>query len=71
MHLAAPRSDEGGGAGLVATIYMMSIVLVFAIWALGVAVQCQERSGLLVALSRYLPWTAMMVELHEMIMEEW
>ncbi|XP_038970729.1 uncharacterized protein LOC103712432 [Phoenix dactylifera] len=70
-HLAAPRGGEGGGAGLAAAVYTMSAVLVFAMWALGAAVPCQERGGLPVTPPRHLPWAAAMVGLQERIAEEW
>ncbi|XP_008801782.2 uncharacterized protein LOC103715802 [Phoenix dactylifera] len=70
-HLAAPRGGDGGAGELAAAVYTMSAVLVFAMWALGAALPCQERGGPPVAPPRQLPWAAAMVALQERIAEEW
>ncbi|KAG1359285.1 putative UPF0496 protein 4 [Cocos nucifera] len=70
-HLAAPRGSEGGAGELAAAVYTMSAVLVFAMWAMGAALPCQERGGPPVAPPKHLPWAASMVALQERIAEEW
>ncbi|XP_074591847.1 protein ROH1A-like [Curcuma longa] len=74
-HLAAPRGDEAGGAGVALAVYAMSSLLAFTMWALAAAVPSQDRSS--TALSspvsprQHLPWAGAMIELQERITGEW
>lgn len=52
-------------------VYTMSAVLVFAMWALGAVLPCQERGGPPVVPPRHLPWAATMVALQESFAEDW
>ncbi|KAL7111751.1 hypothetical protein ACP275_05G109300 [Erythranthe tilingii] len=70
-NLAAPRGAES--TGLAMPIYIMSIVLVFVMWALVAGVPCQERNGLATHLPvpKQLGWAQPMGGLLEKMGEEW
>ncbi|GAA0159444.1 hypothetical protein Leryth_001667 [Lithospermum erythrorhizon] len=70
-NLVAPRGGEQTGLAL--PVYIMSNVLVFAMWALVAGIPCQERAGLSTHLNvpRQLDWAKPMMSLHEKISEEW
>ncbi|KAL9167562.1 hypothetical protein ABFS82_05G106300 [Erythranthe guttata] len=70
-NLAAPRGAES--TGLAMPIYIMSIILVFVMWALVAGVPCQERNGLATHLPvpKQLGWAQPMGGLLEKMGEEW
>lgn len=71
-NLSAPKSNEIAATnGLALTVYTMSSVLLFAMWALVAAIPCQDR-GLQAHFNipRQFIWAVPIVSLHERIMEE-
>ncbi|CAK8532833.1 unnamed protein product [Lathyrus sativus] len=57
--------------GLALTIYTMSSILLFTMWALVAAIPCQDRGlHLNFSIPRQLSWAAPMTLLHERILEE-
>uniref|UniRef100_A0A7N0VF71 Protein BYPASS-related n=1 Tax=Kalanchoe fedtschenkoi TaxID=63787 RepID=A0A7N0VF71_KALFE len=70
-NLAAPRGNEA--SGLAVPVYIMSSVIVFAMWALVAAIPCHERSGLSThfPVPRQLSWAQSMIGLQERIAEDW
>ncbi|KAJ8764906.1 hypothetical protein K2173_010371 [Erythroxylum novogranatense] len=70
-NLVAPRGAES--TGLASPVYVMSVVMVFVMWALVAAIPCQERSGLSThfQIPRQLTWAQSMIGLLEKIGEEW
>ncbi|KDP23432.1 hypothetical protein JCGZ_23265 [Jatropha curcas] len=70
-NLVPPRGAEP--TGLASTIYVMSSIMVFVMWALVAAVPCQERSGLAtnIQIPRQLGWAQSIIGLQEKIGEEW
>ncbi|PAN17955.1 hypothetical protein PAHAL_3G167800 [Panicum hallii] len=77
-HLAPPPplpSQVGAGCGLGLTLYTMSSVLVFAMWALVAAVPCQDRASAAinppVAPPKQAQWAQAMAALQDRIADEW
>ncbi|OAY74030.1 hypothetical protein ACMD2_10863 [Ananas comosus] len=71
-NLAAPRSHEiVATGGLAVSVYTMSSVLLFVMWALVAAIPCQDR-GLQTHFSipRSFVWAPPILSLHERILEE-
>ncbi|CAM8890059.1 unnamed protein product [Rhodiola kirilowii] len=70
-NLVAPRGNESNG--LAVPVYIMSSVIVFAMWALVAAIPCQERTGLATnfPVPKQLSWAHSMVGLQERIAEDW
>lgn len=70
-NLVAPRGNESNS--LAVPVYIMSSVIVFAMWALVAAIPCQERTGLAThfPVPKQLNWAHSMVGLQERIAEDW
>ncbi|EOY24842.1 Protein ROH1-like - like 2 [Theobroma cacao] len=70
-NLVAPRGGEA--SGLASPVYIMSVVMVFVMWALVAAIPCQERSGLAThfPVPKQLSWAHSMIGLQEKIGDEW
>ncbi|GAB4857427.1 hypothetical protein Ancab_015336 [Ancistrocladus abbreviatus] len=70
-NLYPPRGGES--TGLAMTVYIMSVVLAFVMWALVAAIPCQERAGLgtHIPVPKQLGWAQGMCGLQEKIAEEW
>ncbi|KAK8484892.1 hypothetical protein V6N13_046231 [Hibiscus sabdariffa] len=71
-NLVPPRGAEA--SGLASPVYIMSVILVFVMWALVAAIPCQERNGLLAThfpIPKQLNWDQSIIALHEKIGEEW
>lgn len=70
-NLVAPRGGET--TGLVLPVYIMSTILVFAMWALVAALPCQERNGLAThfPVPKQLTWAQSIIWMQEKIGEEW
>ncbi|XP_022733052.1 uncharacterized protein LOC111287093 [Durio zibethinus] len=70
-NLAAPRGAEA--SGLASPVYIMSVIMVFVMWALVAAIPCQERSGLAThfPVPKQLSWAHSMIGLQEKIGDEW
>ncbi|GAB4834455.1 hypothetical protein Ancab_032711 [Ancistrocladus abbreviatus] len=66
-----PRGGES--TGLAMTVYIMSVVLAFVMWALVAAIPCQERAGLgtHIPVPKQLGWAQSMYGLQEKIAEDW
>ncbi|XP_022773272.1 uncharacterized protein LOC111315643 [Durio zibethinus] len=70
-NLVVPRGAEA--SGLVCPVYIMSVVMVFVMWALVAAIPCQERTGLAThfPVPKQLSWAHSMIGLQEKIGDEW
>ncbi|XP_031249599.1 uncharacterized protein LOC116107476 [Pistacia vera] len=70
-NLVAPRGGES--SSLASTVYVMSTVMLFVMWAIVAAIPCQERGGLAThfPVPKQLAWAQSMIVLHEKIGEEW
>ncbi|XP_022736951.1 uncharacterized protein LOC111289861 [Durio zibethinus] len=70
-NLVAPRGAEA--SGLASPVYIMSVIMVFVMWALVAAIPCQERSGLAThfPVPKQLSWAHSMIGLQEKIGDEW
>ncbi|XWS48885.1 hypothetical protein CRYUN_Cryun13aG0115000 [Craigia yunnanensis] len=70
-NLVAPRGAEA--SGLASPVYIMSVIMVFVMWALVAAIPCQERNGLAThfPVPKQLSWAHSMIGLQEKIGDEW
>ncbi|GMH09374.1 hypothetical protein Nepgr_011215 [Nepenthes gracilis] len=70
-NLYAPRGGES--TGLAMTVYTMSVVLAFVMWALVSAIPCQDRNGLPahISLPKQSGWAKIMCGLQEKFAEDW
>ncbi|XVE57950.1 hypothetical protein DITRI_Ditri04bG0130600 [Diplodiscus trichospermus] len=70
-NLVAPRGAEA--TGLASPVYIMSVIMVFVMWALAAAIPCQERTGLAThfPVPKQLNWAHSMIGLQEKIGDEW
>ncbi|XVF51422.1 hypothetical protein PTKIN_Ptkin04bG0184100 [Pterospermum kingtungense] len=70
-NLVAPRGAEA--SGLASPVYIMSVIMVFVMWALVAAIPCQERTGLAThfPVPKQLSWAHSVIGLQEKIGEDW
>ncbi|KAK7270952.1 hypothetical protein RJT34_26497 [Clitoria ternatea] len=71
-NLCPPKANDVVATnGLALSIYIMSYILVFVMWALVAAIPCQDRGlHLHFSVPRQFSWAAPVVLLHERILEE-
>lgn len=71
-NLATPRGHEVvATGGLAVTVFTMSSVLLFVMWALVAAIPCQDRGlGVHFSIPRSYPWATPILSLYERIVEE-
>ncbi|KAL9242800.1 hypothetical protein vseg_016764 [Gypsophila vaccaria] len=70
-NLYMPRGGEAMGLPLI--VYIMSVILVFVMWALVTAIPCQNRAGLVthIPIPKQSNWAQSMCGIQEKIAEEW
>ncbi|XWS50001.1 hypothetical protein CRYUN_Cryun12cG0050900 [Craigia yunnanensis] len=70
-NLVAPRGGEA--SGLASPVYIMSVIMVFVMWALVAAIPCQERTGLAThfPVPKQFSWAHSIIGLQEKIGDEW